>query len=139
MAQSHVLFALKRKYGLTLGQLRAAPVDRVRIMGDLGALARVIRLFEPECDVAAIAPIRVWSNRRGRNAPQWTRLALEVLRQANRPMGSREIARRITTQLGIKDPRTLYSIECSLQVTLDRRAAEGDLRAETAPKRWSVV
>jgi len=107
-------------------------------MADLAALARVIRLFDPGADVAAIKPIRTWSNRRGRNAPMWSRLALEILRQANRPLTGREIARRITVKLGIKDPRTLYSIECSLQVTLAGYAAEGGLRMETSPKRWSV-
>jgi hypothetical protein len=136
---AYVVRGLRKKYGRVLGQLSVAPVDRVRIMGDLAALARVIRLFDPECDVAAIAPMQTRKPLSGRNGPQWTRMALDVLRQAGRPLTAREIARRVTVQLGTKDIRTLYSIESSLHKTLERRAADGDLKMETAPKRWSAA
>jgi len=53
-------------------------------------------------------------------------------------MTGREIARAIVRREGITDPKTPASIECSLQVTLERREGQGDLRAECSPKRWSV-
>ncbi len=86
----------------------------------------------------AIAPIRPLVNRRGRNGGMWTRMALDVIRQANRPMTGREIAKAIVRREGITDPNTLASIECSLQVTLERREGQGVLRAEGSPKRWEI-
>jgi hypothetical protein len=68
----------------------------------------------------------------------WTRMALDVIRQANRPMTGREIAKAIVRREGITDPNTLASIECSLQVTLERREGQGVLRAEGSPKRWEI-
>jgi hypothetical protein len=138
MAQSHVLYALRRKYAKTLGELKAAHADRVRLMSELNHLGAVIRLFDPGADVEAIAPIRPLVNRRGRNGGMWTRMALDVLRQADRPMTGREIARLIMRRQEITDPKTMASIECSLQVTLERREGQGVLRAEGSPKRWSV-
>jgi hypothetical protein len=64
--------------------LRVAHSDRLRLMSDLTHLAAVIRMFAPGEDVEAIKPVRQWRNRRGR--ANWSRLALDVLREANAPM-----------------------------------------------------
>jgi hypothetical protein len=42
MAQSHVHYALRRKYAKTLGELKAAHADRVRLMSELTHLGAVI-------------------------------------------------------------------------------------------------
>ena len=105
-------------------------------MGDLAHLGAVIRMFAPEADVEAIKPIRGWTNRRGGNPTKWARLALDILRQASAPMTSREITRRIMREEGLAGSRTLYAIDCSLQVTLDKRVGEGIARVAGSPKRW---
>jgi hypothetical protein len=62
--------------------------------------------------------------------------ALDVLRDAGEPLTAREIARRIARAEGITDNAVLYSIECSLHVTLPRRP--GVIMVGKAPKRWAI-
>ena len=63
-----VIIGLRRRYAQTLGALRVAHVDRVRLMSDLTHLAAVIRMFAPGEDVEAIQPVRQWKNRRSSSA-----------------------------------------------------------------------
>ena len=139
MANTYLLIGLKRQYAKTLGALHVAHGDRVRLMGELGHLAAVIRIFAPETDVEAIKPLRQWKNRRGRKGVNWSRLGLDVLRRANAPMTTRQIARRIAHDQGIAEPRTIASIECTLSATLAKRIGEGVVMTHGAPKRWALA
>ncbi len=47
MAENQLNVGLRRQYGKTLGLLRAAHADRIRLMADLDHLAAVIRMFKP--------------------------------------------------------------------------------------------
>jgi hypothetical protein len=138
MAEAHVLFALRHRYARVLGTLVAQAGDPIKLTADLAHLAAVLRMFSPREDVAAIAPVRPWKRRRGSGRATWTLAALDVLRTANEPLTTRQIARRIADRRGVTDPATLYSIECSLHVTLANRQGAGVLRAEGSPKRWSI-
>ena len=112
--------------------------DPIQLTADATHLAAVMLMFNPTENVGAIKPVRPWSNRRGRNAPVWSRLALDLLRRANAPMTTREIANRIAWDRGITDPKTVASIECSLHITLARRIGEGVLLSPGPPKRWTL-
>ena len=131
-----VIIGLRRRYAQTLGALCAAHGDRLRLMSDLTHLAHVIRMFAPGEDVEAIKPLRQWRNRRGRAS--WSRLALDVLREANETLTTRQIANRIAKAQGVTDPKTVASIECSLHITLGKRVGEGVVQTDTSPKRWHL-
>ena len=112
MADDQLICGLRRQYGKTLGRLHSASSDRVRLMADLAHLTAVIRMFRPDEDVDAIKRIRPHKDRGATFGRQWSRLALDVLREATGPLATREIARRIAQREGNVDPRALVSIEC---------------------------
>ena len=135
MAESHALFALKRRYGRTLGVLHVAHADRIRLMADLAHLAAVIRMFAPGEDVTAIKLIRPYRP----NRSKWSRTALSILRVENGPITARALARRVLQARGVPLVRAnLQRVECSLHAVLERLEGHGVIRADGSPKRWSV-
>ena len=138
MATNQLMHGLRRQYGKTLGLLHSASSDRVRLMGDLAHLAAVIRMFRPCEDVESIRAIRPHKDRGATFTRQWTRVALDVLREAGEPLETREIARRVALAEGVTDPRAMASIVCSLHQSLERRRGVGVVRLEGEPKRWVV-
>lgn len=137
MAENQLMCGLRRQYGKALGLLHSASSDRVRLMADLGHLAAVIHMFRPGEDVEAIRSIRPYTDRGASCGRQWSRLALDVLREAREPLATREIAHRVAKREGNTDPRALVSIECSLHNTLPKRACV--VRVEGSPKRWKIA
>jgi hypothetical protein len=130
MTETHVLSALKRQYGRTLGSV-ARGEDRG---GDVAHLAAVIRMFNPDEDLSAIRAIRSNIRHRRDRKGAWTTRALAVLREAAEPMTTREIARCVAQA---HSGRTVHSIQCSLQVTLPK--LHGVMLLPGSPKRWCVV
>jgi len=132
MAESHVLFALKRQYARALGRLRYEPEAQL----DLIHLGYVIRMFAPAEDLKAIRPIRVYPHNRKR----WLRHVLAVLRAAEKPLGGREIARRVLRSQGLPaDLPHVLSISSGLATTLGKLAAKGSVRVEGKPRKWSIT
>jgi hypothetical protein len=130
MADTHVLFALRRKYAERLGA------------GDQEAvahLAPVIRMFSPGEDLSAIKPLRPYTNLRGVKGTLWHKLALDVLRTANGPMGAGEIARQIASARGIADHRTLASIESAIMLSFRRWDGEVVEATGVHPRRWALI
>jgi len=138
MAESHVVFALRKKYARTLGLLLVHEGDPIRLTADATHLAAAL-IFKPDEDVPAIKPIRPWTNHRGTKANLWVRMALDILRQAGRPMTTREIATKIAQARGVRGYYGTNSIECALHLTLERRRDAGVVRLEGSPKRWAIA
>lgn len=131
MAESHVLSALKRKYGQARGRLRYEPQAQL----DLIHLGYVIRMFSPAEDLKAIRAIRVYPPVRYR----WRRHVLAVLRAAERPLGGREIARRVLAARGLPADHTLIlSISSGLPTALAKHVVDGIVTVEGKPRRWSL-
>lgn len=132
MADSPVLFALRRRYGELLG--RGGSAD------DLGHVAAVLRMFNAGEDVAAIRPIRPYVSRSGRSprAALWTRTAIAVLKTANEPMSARELAVRVLTLLERpQEPATVKNVQVSLLNTL--RLKPDVVRLPGRPMRWAIT
>jgi len=131
-----VIAALKRRYGQCKGQSGDLFADRERIRGDMGHLAAVLVMFEPDIDLAAIRTIRPYKPVRGR----WNRTALEILRKTNHPLKAFELARLVMSAQGVApDRRTLCSIGYSLQAVLSRLEAGGLVKATGKPRRWAIA
>jgi len=128
MAETHVLSALKRRYAHVLGADPASP--------DLVPLAAVIRMFNPAEDLAAIRAVRRYKANRER----WNLTALRILRGANRPLKTRELARMVMQAHGVPldDERALLSLTAGLQAVLARLAVRELVEISGKPRRWSV-
>jgi hypothetical protein len=132
MAESHVLYALKRKYSRALGRLKYEPEAQL----DLIHLGYVIRMFSPAEDLKAIRPTRVYAHNRRR----WLRHVLAALRAAEKPLGGREIARRVLRSQGLPEDLTrVLSISSGLATTLGKMAEKGWVKVEGKPRKWSLA
>jgi hypothetical protein len=132
MAESHVLYALKRKYARALGRLKYEPEAQL----DLIHLGYVIRMFSPAEDLKAIRPIRIYPHGRRR----WLRHVMAVLRAAEKPLGGREIARRVLASQGLPHRHVdILSISSGLPTTLGKMVERGWVRVEGKPRKWSLI
>ncbi len=135
--RSHVVTALRRKYAELKGELKyAAALDTGPLVLAINQVGCVLRMFSPDEDLTAIAPVRPYAHDRR----AWARTALDILRTANRPMTARELARRVLAATGAAPtPDTLSSVECSLHAVLGRLEGRGVVREDGEPKRWLVA
>ena len=134
MANTFVVVGLRRKYAELKGRIKyTADCWDDDVLDALRQVGNVLRMFSPDENLTAIKPKRPYKGDRSKN---WTRTALDVLRDAEGPLTGREIARRVAKVHGVTDNATLYSIECSLHVTLPRR--EGVVMVSGSPKRWEI-
>lgn len=102
MAENQLICGLKRRYGQTLG-MNAAGEDRAE---DLAHLAAVIRMFKPDVDLTVIRAIRRYKPQR----EHWSRTALTILRKAEAPILTAELARQRCER---KEPtRPITSASC---------------------------
>ena len=131
MADPHVLYALRRKYGELLGR-GGSPTD-------LEHVAAVLVLFNPGEDVAAIQPIRPYSHLSGKSPRKavWMRGALDVLRTANGPMTARDIAGRVIAAAGLPYSRALHR-NATASILTGLRKKAGVTCHPGKPRRWSL-
>lgn len=132
MSHTIALNALRREYAKARGRLKYEPEAQL----DMIHLGYVIRMFSPNEDLKAIRAIRVYPADRKR----WLRHVLAVLRAAEKPLGGREIARRVLRSQGLPEDLThVLSISSGLATTLSKMAAKGWVRVEGKPRRWSIA
>jgi hypothetical protein len=92
-------------------------------------------MFSPAEDLRAIRPIRVYPHGRKR----WLRHVLAVVRAAEKPLGGREIARRVLASQGLPgDLARVLSISSGLATTLGKMVEKGWVKVEGKPRKWSV-
>jgi hypothetical protein len=130
------LYALRRRYATILGAIAADPHRARELVDDLLHLEAVILMFNPTEDLAGIQPIRPYKARGRRH---WCALAVQVLRSANGPMTTLEIAERVADLHGVspEDKAARQSIESSLHGALNKR--DGIDRLPGSPKRWALA
>lgn len=118
-----------------------ARIDRRRreIEKALVSIEEVIELFDERWDPSVVRPIRP---QRVKFPPGTiSKAAYEILRRAERPMSTREIAREVAVSLGIKDlnEATIAPIDIALASNLPKRVGDG-IQVEAGPPRlWSVM
>jgi hypothetical protein len=132
MTESQLMFGLKRRYGKTLGLLRAGE-DRSE---DLAHLAAVIRMFNPDEDLSLIRPIGPYRERRER----WSRDALSILRQANSALTVRTLVRLVLSTRSVPQTRSnIERVESTLRCVLKRLEGRDVVRESNSPQRWRCI
>lgn len=121
-----VVSGLVAKRAELAGQIQAAQQNIVAWHGALKHVDATIKLFSPETDLRAIRPRR----HRKRNAlfahGELNRAVLEVLRDADKPLGSRALARHLIDVRGIpENPSTVALIHKGITVVLQRLCKSG--------------
>lgn len=139
MAETHVISALNRKYGELKGHLDRHSNDARKLRKSMAHVEATIRLFRDDYDVSAIAPIIPNKSVRWRSKGYGIRVATQVMRDANKPLTTHEIAVATMERAGIAyDLETARDVACSLRQSLKRRVDKGVVVVDGFPKRWAI-
>jgi hypothetical protein len=123
------------------GRIQANKAEAERLAADMKAVESVIKIFNPDYNVAAIAV-----RRRQRTNPWFKRgtlfrEALDVLRRVAAPMTVREITDAVLAARNIADAdrRQRLGIEAGIRSSLEDHAGKTVERVgEGLPKRWRL-
>jgi hypothetical protein len=131
MRYTHAIAGLRRKRAYLMGEIEQAKRGIAKLRDQLAAVGATLRLFHPEADPNHIAPIRpfkannVWF-RRG----EQTRLTLEALREAGKPLPLPAIADYVMRAKGV--PREDWEVwvrgRNHVRIALRRLAERGQVR-----------
>ena len=141
MAEPHVVSALKAKHAEIQGLIREAEVELARLRDDLGAVARVLTVFDPDFDLRTVRAKR--PARRGKwfGPGECARRCYDILRPATAPVPTREIIDRIMAAKGL-DPADLRTRECiqkTTLATLNKLPGVERVAMEAGAAAWRVV
>jgi len=159
MAVSHVISALTKKYSKLLGEFEFAErqvgdafglkaiiaaterSDRRKreIEEQLEALETVIWLFDPEWDPALAEPN--YPRMPHKKPGEISKAAYCVLREAESPMTSREIAKIVAARLGYRElaERDLARIDSAVYTAFAARVGKTIRIADQHPRRWALI
>ncbi len=140
MADPHVLTALIAKYGRLSGQLVACEQEARNIEADLAKLDAVIKLFRADFDVGSIPLKRQYKQNRTFTRGAMVRTALDILRESDKPLSSRELALLALHRQGISnaDNALVQLVRNSLTNCLAKKEKVGSVAGGGYPKRWSI-
>ncbi len=125
----YMVTGLVKRRAEIAGEMKAAQALLARLAKDLETLDAAIKLVAPDLDIPAIAPKMVrppddWS-RRG----EMSRVVFGIMRAANKPLTSREIAAQMIVQRGLAStPKLLGLMTKRVSTCLRDRRDQGLVR-----------
>lgn len=140
MDKSHVMAALFRKYCHLMGELKRHPDRADEIRQNMVHLEAVIRLFRPDADLSRLRPIRARKDTRWHKVGFGIRNVLDILKQADRPLSTREIVLEVMRRASLPtdDKEAVHSVCASIHMSILRRKGRGIVRIEGKPIRWGL-
>jgi HB1, ASXL, restriction endonuclease HTH domain len=141
MDKSHVISALFRKYCHLMGQAKRHPDCAAEYQADMAHVEAVIRMFRPDADLSRLKPIRARNDTRWRKRGYGVRTTIEILRQAGRPLSTREIAEEVMRHEGLSpdDVEARRDVCSSLHMSILRRVGKDIVRVDGYPMRWALA
>lgn len=141
MAGAHTISSLRRKYARLIGEVERLEAEAARHRRLASHVAETIKLFDAGLDVSGIRPVqsRTYSRWRGRGLG--IRIYLAILRSADRPLTSLEIAERAAAF----DPEggscrdAIKALVGPLNKALSKRVGRDVVRIEGRPRRWALA
>lgn len=141
MAESHVVTALIAKYAELSGRQKACEKEAAAIREYLKHLEITLSLFKEGVDVAGILPKQQYNRNPMLKKGEGIREAYSILRTANEPMTAYELAVRILSARGIKEPSKamVQNLRNSIGTCLKKKEKEGVVISNNDhPKRWEI-
>lgn len=141
MADPHIISILTKKHAKLQGELRKSDQRSRALIKDLYHIEHVIRMYRREWEPKQVKPIRPRKPSQWRRARVGIRHALEVLKQAEAPLTSVELALKALERAGepIPDKWAVWSIANSFGTSLSRHVGKGVVMVEGRPRRWSIL
>jgi hypothetical protein len=130
--------ALFRKYCHLMGELKRYPDRTDEIRQSMAHLEAVIRLFRPDADLSKLRPIKPRKDTRWHKVGFGIRNVLDILKQADRPLSTREIVLEVMQRAGLPtdDKKSVAAVCCSIHMSILRREGRGIVRYSGVPVRW---
>ncbi|MEZ5734941.1 MAG: hypothetical protein R3E09_03900 [Novosphingobium sp.] len=127
MGDTFVLGGLEARYAAKLGELRRFERESGKLRRELAKIGATIQLYRPEWSGADVKPIKPRKPSRWGGRGRGIRTALDVLREAQGPLTTNEIARRVLERLDMPVPplKELRLILASFNGALTKRIGEG--------------
>jgi len=138
MAESLVVSGLVSKRAEVAGKIASYQTEIAQLQGSLAHLDGSIKLFSPEYDLRTIKARRTNKRNQYFTRGEAQRMTLDLLREAGRPLNSREITDRLLKRKGIvADAALVALIQKNVIAVLHRQ--EGHLIMQTAAQDSSGV
>jgi hypothetical protein len=138
MAESLVVSGLVSKRAEVAGKIASYQTEIAQLQGALAHLDGSIKLFAPEYDLRTIKAKRTNKRHQYFTRGEAQRMTLDLLREAGRPLNSREITDRLLKRKGIEADAALVAlIQKNVIAVLHRQ--EGHLIMKTAVQDSSGV
>lgn len=124
--QSHVVSALIRKRAELAGQIEHTQTVLRQLVIDLDNLDATLRLFQPDIDLEEIKP-KPLPPRHAAFKGEVSRVILDTLRRADRPMTAQELAQHVMAERGLNtaDKRLVRLIGKRVGSSLRHHRAKG--------------
>jgi hypothetical protein len=139
MRYTYALSALRDKRARLAGEIESIERQAAKLRQDVANIDATLRLFHPAADPTHITPIRPkWRGVYFRNGER-TRLCLEALRDAGRPLRQGGIAEYVMRAKGMDqaDKPLRATIANNVGVSLARLAKNGTVRRVVVePETW---
>ena len=140
MAEPHVITALNRKYAELKGHLGRHSNEARKLRKSMAHVEATIRLFRDDYDVAGIASVMPNKAIRWRSNGYGIRLAIQAMKEADRPLTTHELSVLAMERAGIAyDLQTARDVACSLRQSLKRRVGNGVVMVDGYPTRWTLT
>jgi hypothetical protein len=138
MAESLVVSGLVSKRAEVAGKIASYQTEIAQLQGSLAHLDGSIKLFSPEYDLRTIKARRTNKRNQYFTRGEAQRMTLDLLREAGRPLNSREITDRLLQRKGIAADAALVAlIQKNVIAVLHRQ--EGHLIMQAAVQDSSGV
>lgn len=143
MAEPHVVKALIRKYQEVAGKIKVRKEEVTHLKSDLDVLVSAIRLFKRDWDESSATPRRPrrkLHDKAKRGA--YIRTAIEILREATKPMSIWQIGTEVAKRQGIKPVKeNIYRMAYALRNSLKDRVKSGVVAVDknSHPCRYSII
>jgi hypothetical protein len=138
MAESLVVSGLVSKRAEVAGKIASYQTEIAQLQGSLAHLDGSIKLFSPEYDLLTIKAKRTNKRNQYFTRGEAQRMTLDLLREAGRPLSSREITDQLLKRKGIEADAALVALIQKNVIAVLRRQ-EGRLIMKAATQDSSGV
>jgi hypothetical protein len=124
MAETHVISALTAKRAELAGLVTHHRKEMVRLSEEVKMLDATIKLFEPDYRIRSIKPKRYQKKNEFFKNGEARRTILDVLRDADKPISTNDIARSVMSLKGINGEHE-KALQASILATLHKQMKSG--------------
>ena len=140
MAEQYVIAGLIRKRAELAGKIEKTYADLRQMVADLETTDAALAIFDPDFKAETIKPRAFRPPKDWANRGEMARMVLSILRQADEPLTSRDIALEmlVTRALDPQDEKLLRLMVKRVGVALRHQRDAGRVKSDQGPGQYIV-